>query len=60
MHHELAGHLLGNVVIIGVGGFVTIACFVLMFRMLVWPGETNRRHPKYDIFGDDRRNEEYK
>lgn len=58
MHHGLTGHLLGNIVIIIVAGIVTVVCFALMVRMLVRPGETNRHHPKYEIFGDDRHNEE--
>ena len=57
MHHELAGPLLGNIIIIAIAGFVTLACFALMLRMLLKPGETDRLHPKYRILGDDRRKE---
>lgn len=54
MDHHLIGPLLGNVVIIAVAGAITLACFVVMFRMLFHPGETDRHHPKYDILRDDR------
>lgn len=54
MEHHLAGPLLGNIVIIGVAGAITVGCFMAMFRMLLWPRETDRHHPKYDILRDDR------
>lgn len=54
MHHPLMGPFWGNVIIIAVAGAITIGCFVAMFRMLLRPGETNRRHPKYDILRPDR------
>lgn len=54
MHHQLSGPLWGNVVIIALAGAITVGCFVAMFRMLCHPGETDRRHPKYDILRDDR------
>lgn len=53
MHH-LVGPAWGNLVIIAVTGAITVACFVVMIRLLVHPGETDRDHPKYDIFNDDR------
>lgn len=55
MEHHMAGPLLGNLMIIAVSGAITIGCFVAMFKMLLWPGETNRRHPKYNILRDDNR-----
>jgi len=58
VHHHLAGPLLGNVVIIVVAGAITLACFALMLKMLLKPGETDRRHPKYRILGDEHRHEE--
>jgi hypothetical protein len=54
MTHHLLGPLWGNAVIIALAGIVTVACFAAMFRMLIRPGETDRRHPKYDILRDDR------
>ena len=54
MNHQLLGPLWGNVVIIVLAGIVTVACFAVMFRMLIRPGESDRRHPKYDILRDDR------
>ena len=54
MHHELIGPLWGNVIIVAVAGAITVGCFAAMFRMLFHPAETDRRHPKYSIFRDDR------
>jgi len=54
MHHQLNGPFWGNVIIIALAGAITVACFAAMFRMLFHPGETDRRHPKYDILRDDR------
>ena len=54
MDHHLIGPLWGNVVIIAVAGTITLACFVAMFWMLLYPGETARDHPKNDILRDDR------
>lgn len=51
----MAGPLLGNLIIIAVSGAITIGCFVAMFKMLLWPGETSHQHPKYDILRDDNR-----
>lgn len=53
MHHDLIGPLWGNVFIIAVAGVVTVICFVLMLRMLLRPGESDRHHPKQDILRDD-------
>lgn len=54
MHEHLAGPLWGNLVIFALAGTVTLGCFAAMFRMLLRPGETDRRHPKYTILRDDR------
>jgi hypothetical protein len=53
MHH-MTGPFLGNLVVIAIAGVITIACFAAMLWMLMRPGETDRRHPKYDILRDDR------
>jgi len=53
MNHHLLGPLWGNVVIIVLAGFVTVGCFGAMIWMLIRPGETDRRHPKYDLLRDD-------
>ena len=53
MHDHLIGPLWGNVIIVAVAGAVTLGCFVAMFRMLFRPGETDPRHPKYEILHDD-------
>jgi len=50
----MAGPLIGNIIIVALSGAITLGCFWAMFRMLLWPGETDRRHPKYDILRDDR------
>jgi hypothetical protein len=54
MHDHLSGPFWGNVIIISLAGAITVACFVAMLRMLFHPGETDPRHPKYDIFRDNR------
>lgn len=54
MEHHLTGPFWGNVVIIGMAGTITLGCFIAMFRMLLWPGETDPHHPKYAILHDDR------
>jgi hypothetical protein len=54
MHDHLLGPLWGNIFIIVMAGAITVACFVAMFWMLIRPGETDRRHPKYAILRDDR------
>ena len=54
MHHHLIGPYWGNVIIIGIAGAITVACFVAMFRMLRYPGETDPHHPKYMVLRHDR------
>lgn len=53
MAHDLNAHLLGNAIIIGVGGLITLACFAAMFWMIFRPGERDPKHPKYRILDDD-------
>ena len=53
MQHHLSGPFWGNVIIIALAGAITVACFAAMFRMLLHPGEIDKRHPKYDILRDD-------
>jgi hypothetical protein len=45
---------IGILAVILIAGKVTIACFVAMFWMLLKPGETDTRHPKYRVMRDDR------
>jgi hypothetical protein len=52
--HHLIGPFWGNVIIIGLAGAITVACFVAMFRMLWRPGETDPSHPKYAVLRHDR------
>ena len=54
MHHHLIGPLWGNVIIIGIAGAITVACFVAMGWMLLRPGEADPRHPKYTVLRHDR------
>ena len=54
MEHQLIGPLWGNLIIIAVAGFITVACFVAMFWMLIRPGEVDRNHAKYAVLRDDR------
>jgi hypothetical protein len=53
MHEHLSGPFWGNLIIIVLAGTITAACLFAMFRMLFHPGETDWRHPKYDILHDD-------
>lgn len=53
MTHHMTGPLLGNLIIIGVGSLITLACFAAMFWMIFRPGEVDPRHPKYDILNED-------
>jgi hypothetical protein len=54
MLEHMTGPFWGNVVIAGIGSVITLVCFAAMFRFLLRPGETDRRHPKYRILRDDR------
>ncbi|HET7586708.1 MAG TPA: hypothetical protein VFL45_01360 [Gammaproteobacteria bacterium] len=53
MHHHLTGPLIGNIIIIAVAGLITLGCFAAAIKMLVRPGERDRRHPKYKVLQDD-------
>jgi hypothetical protein len=53
MDHHLPGPLWGHLVIVGFAGAITLACFVLMIRMLFRPGESDPTHPKHEILSDD-------
>ncbi|HUH32000.1 MAG TPA: hypothetical protein VLZ55_11670 [Rhodanobacter sp.] len=54
MHHHLIGPFWGNVAVIGIAGVITVACFVVMFWLLLRPGEKDPQHPKYAVLRDDR------
>jgi hypothetical protein len=54
VHHHLIGPYWGNVIIIGIAGAITVACFVAMGWMLLRPGEADPRHPKYMVLRHDR------
>lgn len=51
--HGLAGPLLGNVLVAGAAGLVTLACIAATLRMLIDPGERNPNHPKYRVLDAD-------
>jgi hypothetical protein len=42
------------VAVIGIAGVITVACFVVMFWLLLRPGEKDPQHPKYAVLRDDR------
>lgn len=52
--HTLAGPLLGNVLVAGGAGLVTLVCIVVALWMLIVPGERDPNHPKYRILDADR------
>ena len=54
MAHHFPGPLWGNLIIIGVAGIITLACFAAMFWMILRPGETDPDHPKFGILNDER------
>jgi hypothetical protein len=54
VHHHLIGPYWGNVIIIGIAGAITVACFAAMLWMLRHPGETDPHHPKYAVLRHDR------
>ncbi|HEX7387648.1 MAG TPA: hypothetical protein VF285_10305 [Castellaniella sp.] len=49
-----AAHWVGNLLLLGVFGVGTVACFIVAIRMLIHPGERAHDHPKYLILHDDR------
>ena len=53
-HHDLAGPLLGNVLVAAGAGLVTLASIVVALRMLIDPGESDPNHPKYRVLDADR------
>ena len=54
MEHHAAGPLIGIFVVAGAAAFITLACFVAAVWMLIRPGETDPRHPKYIVLRHDR------
>lgn len=53
-HHGLVGPALGNILVAGVAGAVTVWCIVVAARMLIRPGEADPNHPKYRVLRADR------
>ncbi|WP_158669860.1 hypothetical protein [Bradyrhizobium guangdongense] len=51
---SLAGPLLGNVLVAGGAGLVTVSCIVAAVWMLIAPGERDPDHPKYRVLHADR------
>lgn len=51
---NLAGPLLGNVLVAGGAGLVTVSCIVAAVWMLIAPGERDPDHPKYRVLHADR------
>ena len=49
-----SGPVLGNALVAGAAGLVTLVCFIVALRMLIAPGERNPNHPKYRILSPDR------
>jgi len=54
MEHHLSGPFWGNVIIIGVAGAITLACFAAMVWMLLRPDGNDSGHPGHGILSDDR------
>jgi hypothetical protein len=54
MHDHMMGPFWGNVVVVAIGGAITIGCIAAMFRMLFHPGENDPDHVKRRILREDR------
>lgn len=54
MHEHIMGPFWGVVAVVGIGGAVTVACFVAMFWMLFRPGEDDLNHVKRQILSKER------
>ena len=52
--HSLAGPVLGNVLVVGGAGLVTLSCIAAALWMLINPGERDSNHPKYHVLDADR------
>jgi len=52
--HSLAGPVLGNVLVVGGAGLVTLSCIVAALWMLIYPGERDPNHPKHRVLDADR------
>jgi hypothetical protein len=53
-HHGLTGPILGNELVVGAAGLVTLLCLIVALHYLVSPGERDPNHPKYRILSPDR------
>ncbi len=52
--HSFAGPPLGNALVVGATGLITVACIAVALWMLVDPGERDPNHPKYRVLDADR------
>ena len=46
-----AGPILGNLLVAGAGGIITLLCIAAAVKMILFPGETSADHPKRRILG---------
>ncbi len=49
-----AGPILGNLLVAGAGGIITLLCIAAAVKMILFPGETSADHPKRRILAPDR------
>jgi hypothetical protein len=54
MAHHVTGPMIGILIVGGAATLITLACFVAATWMLIHPGETDPRHPKYIVLRHDR------
>jgi hypothetical protein len=52
--YSLAGPPLGNALVVGAAGIVTLVCIAAALWMLIDPGERDPNHPKYRVLDADR------
>jgi hypothetical protein len=53
-HEMVTGPLLGNLLVAGIAGVVTMAVILAAIRMVIYPGEEASDHPKRRILDPDR------
>jgi len=53
-HEMVTGPLIGNLLVAGIAGVVTMAVILAAIRMLLRPGEQAPDHPKRRVLDPDR------
>lgn len=48
------GPILGNLLVAGAGGLITLLCIAAAIKMILHPGEESQDHPKRRVLAPDR------